>query len=1123
MNLKLLRQIAYMSRIVLYGIILQATLSAVLLANDGNAQTKSVEEIYLTLQVKNATLKETFHKIEEETGFLFAYTKNTIDSNDRVNYMSQANSLGDMLRFISKNAGLSFTRIGKNILVSKKATSDTTDVKEVIQEAQQFKVSGRVTSVDDGEPLPGVSILIKGTTTGTTTDIDGNYSFAVSDEAATMVVSYVGFKTQEINVGGRSIINIGLEVDVESLEEVVVVAYGSQSKQKVTGSVQKVGEDDLKDQPVAQVTQKLQGKLAGVQITQNSGIPGQGMTIRVRGQTSISAGSDPLYVVDGFPITGDISNMNPDEIESITVLKDASSTSLYGSRAANGVVIVTTKRAKANRSEFSFNAYYGLQQIPQKGRPDMMNAREFAQFKKEVAEENNQAVGDMFANPEEYGEGTDWFDVVTRVAPIENYSISFKGSNEKFSTSIVGGYFRQSGVLLNSHFERISLRANSDYRINDRVKVGLNLAPTFTNNSTPQSDGIWYNTGGIIQSAMLTSPLAPYKNPDGSIPLSVSDEYGTAAAPNWYNQVQIVKNTAKNVGLLSNAFAEVSILDNLIFKSSIGVDLGNTVSDSFYPSTAGSLFNPPNEADASRISGSHGNSYAYSWMFENTVSYNNTFGDHSFDVLAGYTSQAARSESGSMTGTGFPDNEVQTLNAAKTITGSTDIQEWSLASIVGRINYSFKNRYIISAAIRQDGSSKFGSDNRWGSFPSVSAGWVISDEAFMQSLTPVSFAKVRASYGITGNNNIGNYTQYANMVNTNNPFNDVYLSGKSVDGLNNTELGWETTKQWDIGVDFGLFDDRISLTYDYYRKVTNNLLYTVEIPISSGFYNFATNVGELEFWGHEVAVRTKNFTGPFAWNTDFNISFNRNKAVKLGTANAAIYGEYTITEVGQPLGRLYGLVWEGVYRNQEEYDALPKHQGSDVGTIRFKDVDGDGTVTNDDRDRTYIGNTAPKFTLGFTNTFAYKNFDLSIVAQGAFGNKIANISERFTGNLDGSFNVIKDLQNRWRSPEDPGNGRYGTTKSGTTGPERDWFSSKFVYDGSYLTIKNITLGYTLPAEKVKLFKTFRAYLSVQQAFVFTDYPGGNPEVSAAVGLYSGADVTTYPVPRTFTLGVNMTW
>lgn len=976
------------------------------------------------------------------------------------------------------------------------------------------------------QPIIGASILQKGTSNGVITDLDGNFSLKVQEGASSViVVSFVGMETQEVSITKQDLGKIVLAENSEMLDEVVVVSYGKQSKRLITGSVQSVQADELADLPVAQLSQKLQGKLAGVQINQTTGIPGQGMEIRVRGQASISAGSDPLIVVDGFPINSSLANINPDEIESISVLKDASASSLYGSRAANGVILITTKRAKAGSSSLGVSAYMGVQTIPASLKPDMMNATEFAQFKKEIYEENGWDVPAMFQNPSQYGEGTDWFDVITRSALIQNYSVNYSTSTDRFSTSAVAGYMKQEGVLLNSDYDRISLRINSDYKLTDKIKVGLNLAGNVTTNHTPNSDGTWYDSATIIQGALLTSPLAPWRNEDGTIPINAGDathNYGASNGPNWYNQVQVVKNTGKILNGIANAFLEYEPIKGLVLKSQLNGEVISSNSDSFTPSTAGSIMNPGSETDASRISASHSNSYTYSWLWENTANYTfNLFDKHNFDVLAGWTAQKAHTESSSMYGRDFPDNSIQNLSAAKTITGSQDIQEWTLLSFVARLNYNYKHKYLLSLAYRTDGSSKFGADNRWGGFPSASVGWIVSEENFMKSIKPISYMKLRASYGVIGNNNIGNYTQYASMVSTNAVINNQYLSGKSLGGFNNAMLGWETTREFDLGVDFGFLDGRINFSYDYYHKTTEDLLYNVELPISSGFTNFQNNIGKLAFWGHELTLSTKNLVGEFKWNTDINVSFNDNKVLALGTANATLYGDNTINEVGQRIGQLYGLVWDGVYWNQEDFDNSPKYIGAQVGTIKYKDINGDGEITNDNRDKTVIGRSSPVATLGMTNTFNYRNFDLSIVMSGAFGHKMYNYMERFVTNLDGTFNVLREVNDRWRSEDNPGSGKHGKVISGTTGQERDWFSSNFLYNASYFTIKNITLGYTIPFKKNSAFKNVRVYGSIQQALVLTKYPGWNPEASASGGVSAGIDYTRYPVPRTFTLGVNL--
>ncbi len=1078
----------------------------------------------IKIKDKNITLQKIFEQIEFQTRFSIDYDTKLIDGSKIFVNPPTNIPLNEVMTILLKESNCSLIYQDSHIIISNKQNSASENSTTNSSNKKDISINGKI--IDErGVPLMGVNIVLKGTTKGTTTDVNGNFSLGSQpNNNLVLIISYIGYKSQEIITNETDYIEIQLLPLFNELKNLVVIGYGTQTKRSVTGAVQSINNIGLEDIPAALLTQKLQGKLAGVQINQTTGIPGQGMSVRIRGQASISAGNDPLYVIDGFPLTSDISNLNPDEFESISVLKDASSAALYGSRAANGVILITTKKAKASTSKIDFNIYKGIQQMPNERLPEMMNAKEFAQFKKEVYQDNGQAVPSMFQNPDQYGEGTNWYKVITRLSSIQNYSLSFSSSKEKFSFNVIAGYFNQEGILLNSEFKRYSIRINTDYIISSKLRIGINIAPTNTTNKIPQSDGLWYNTPSIIQSALLTSPLAPYKNADGSIPINASNwgspDYGTSPSPNWYNQVQVVKNNTKNMGVLANGYLEIEPLNGLTLKSSINVDLANRVNDFFNPSTAGGILNPGNENDPSRIYASHSNSHSYSWLWENIAKYIKTIEDHNFELLLGYTAQKTHSESGSFTGTGFSDNRIQTLNAAKSITGGTDIQDWSLLSVLGRVNYEYKDRYLLSAAIRRDGSSKFGSENRWGSFPSLSLGWIASDENFMKAIKPISFLKARASYGVTGNNNIGNYTQYSYLLNTNNPVDNNYSSGKSLVGLSNNYLGWENTKEIDLGLDISFAKNRINISYDYFHRNTDNLLYSVDIPISSGFFNFTTNIGKIAFWGHELMLNTKNLVGDFKWSTDFNISFNRNKALALGTSNAAIYGDNTITQVGQPIGQLYGLKWEGLYMNLADYDNSPKYTGAQVGTVKFKDVNGDGIVTNDERDKTVLGNSAPKGIYGITNTFIYKNCDISIVLSGAFGNKIFNVMERFTTNLDGAFNVYKALSRRWRSEQDPGDGIYGKDIAGTTGYERDWMSSKFLYDASYLTIKNITLGYTLPLRS-KSIKSLRVYASVQQVFTFTKYPGMNPEVSSAGGLFAGNDYTTYPVPRTFTFGLNI--
>lgn len=1009
----------------------------------------------------------------------------------------------------------------------------------------QGTVSGTVTDAETGQPLPGVTVLVQNTTTGTSTDFDGNYTISAPNNA-TLVFSYIGFVRQTIAVSGRSQINIAMQPDTEQLEEVVIVGYGTQASRKVTGAVQQINTDELADLPVPQVTQKLQGRLVGVQINQTTGRPGEGVQVRVRGQASILAGSDPLYVVDGQPIVGDISSINPDEIESISVLKDAASTSLYGSRAANGVVLITTKSGKTESGELSFNYFGGVQVVPEKGRPDMMNAQEFAQFKKESAEDLGVPVPEPFQNPEQYaGNSYDWYDGMFRTAAIQSFNLNWSTRSERSSVAVVAGYFDQEGVMINSDFRRYSLRANSSFRLGEKVNLGLSVAPTYTVDNIPNSDGAFYGGninnvagGGLINNALLTWPIFPYRNDDGTYPLTAwIPGISAFPTPNWVRAAKEITNETKDTRILGNLFLTYEPIEGLTVKTSINGDFGQSNFFSFSPSTVSNIFTalPPTIATSTRSQ----NRYV-SWLNENTINYARSFGDHNLELLVGASYQKFEGQISQLRLSNFPDDRVQTIQSALNIDrGATfnNINDWSLTSYFSRLSYDYLGKYLLTLAIRRDGSSRFGSENRWGNFPSVSAGWVFTDEAFMDDADFLSFGKLRASYGIIGNNNIGNYTQYALVDNSLNAvFGNTIASGAAVTTLGNNNLGWERTKQFDIGLDLRLFNDRVEFIYDYYKKNTTDLLFNVAVPQESGFTNFNDNVGEIEFWGHEFALITRNFASEdFTWTSNFNIAFNRNEVVSLAEGVDRIYsgfGAYqSITRPGEPLGQFWGLVWDGVYDDQAEFDSSPQAAESQVGTIKFADVNGDGVITygGDNDDRKVIGNPFPDYIFGFTNDFRYKNWDATVVMQGSIGNDIAITSDQGTTNLDGVFNVLRNVEDRWRSPENPGSGRYGKTTAATF-MERDWFSTRFIEDGSYLAVRNITVGYNFPLNDGSFLTRARLYGSVQNAFMFTKYRGANPDVSTTNtgtgelnALALGYDWAAYPLPRTFTMGINLSF
>jgi TonB-linked SusC/RagA family outer membrane protein len=1000
----------------------------------------------------------------------------------------------------------------------------------------QVAVTGSVKDSVSSESLLGVSVSLKGSSTGTQTDVSGKFKIN-APVGGILIFKYIGYKEQQVTVRNNTVIDVRLASLSQSLKEVVVVSYGTQKKREITGAISSLNATEVKDMPVPNIGQKLQGKLAGVQINQNSGTPGAEMTFRIRGAASINAGNNPLIVIDGFPSESGLQTLSPDEIESISVLKDASASSLYGSRAANGVILVTTKQAKNGQKSLDFSAYTGVQSVPDRGKPDLMNPQEFAQYKKEYYEDAAKYEGytggvpAVYQNPSQYAgqPGTNWFNILLRNAVTQNYNLSFtSGTNDLKSVTNLN-YNKQQGVMLNSYDERFTARTNNTYTASDRLTLGVNLELSYGNNQVvPGLD----NGRNIIENAYLMDPTLNYKNPDGTYPLSFSQP-GMFPNPNYYLVLTQIVNKTKAARVIANGYAEVKLIDGLKFKTSINVNTDNTINRQFTPSTAqGGLGSaPPNPA-----SGRYSNSSFTTWLSENTLNYQKTLADkHNFDVLAGYTYQRFSGENSYIDGSQFPDDNIQWINAATTRIGNIDLSQpanfgqWSLLSYIGRFNYNYDSKYLVSFAFRRDGSSKFGANNKYGNFPSVSLGWVASDEEFIKNIKPISFLKLRASYGKVGNNNIGDYTYLASVNTSNYVFSNQVTPGKTLSGIGNNDLTWETTTSYDLGLDLEMFNSRISFTYDYYWKKTDGLLYGIDIPVQSGFSTITSNIGRFDFWGHEFTIGSKNFVGAFKWNTNFNISFDRNLVKKLGTNDAPIggYGEYwddNRTAVGHPIGLFYGYINTGVYMTQQEFDSQPHDATAMVGTARFKDVSGPNGVPDgkiDSYDRTYIGNPNPTFVYGITNSFSYKNLDLSIVMAGSVGNDIADDAFQSTENLDGVFNVRKGVAGRWRSEEDPGDGIYPRTRSGTTADFRN-FTSRQVFKATYLAVKNITLGYTLPVKKSKYFRSLRAYLSAQNAFIFTKYPGLNPEAGLAGlnGLNQGRDFTGYPIPRVLSVGIN---
>lgn len=994
-------------------------------------------------------------------------------------------------------------------------------------------ITGNVVN-QDRDPIPGVTVSVKGDAQSTVTNNQGEFEIKNVNDNAILVFTSVGFDPQEIPVKGRSRITVTLQTNIGKLSEVVVVSYGKQRQREVTGSIAQVNAAELRDMPVNQFAQQLQGKVAGVQINQFSGQPGRGMAFRIRGAASLFADNQPLFVVDGIPITGGINNINPSEIETFTVLKDASSTSLYGSRAANGVILITTKHAKSGDAKIEFSSFYGIQKIPENKIPELMNAQEFAQFQKEIYEDKVKyenftgALDPVYRTPEQYGEGTDWYNTVTQTAPIQSYALSVSSPREKSSTAVIAGYNSQEGVVVNTKTELYSLRINHDIRlVNDKLRIGFNIAPSYRidHNNRMETDGL----DQIFQDVVEASPLIPAVNPDGSMPLFVNSP-GMVSTVNPYATMMQTKDDYKTTRILGNAHLSYEFIEGLSIKTNLAIDKFGETRNRFIPSTIVST------GVATGLSTTVDN---YSWTGEANLQYEKTlFENHNIEALVGYSAQKFHAESNLVSGTNFPSNDVQYISAAPVISGgSSNVTEFSLLSAIARLNYNYKRKYLLSGAIRRDGSSRFGTNRKYGNFPSISAGWIISDEKFMDKINVVNMLKLRASYGITGNNNIGNYTFIANTAAYNYVLNGVIVPGTTISSLGNSELAWERNKQFDIGLDVAILNNRLFFTYDYYHKISDGLIQDRPIPQASGFSTIKYNIGVFEFWGHEFTVNSVNLTGNFKWTTNFNMSFDRNLIKSLVSPgfirrNNTTSSDYYRQQEGHAIGEFYGLIWEGLFKDQDDLNSHAQVKWgswySAVGTPKITDVGGpdgkpDGII--DENDRTFIGDPTPDFNYGLTNDLNYKNFDFSITLAGSVGGLIMNASRLYLSNMVGSRMGLKELKDRWRSPENPGTGFYPRSLTNTSNP-RNQINSQLIENGSYLAAKNISLGYRFNLKQNAAIQNLRVYASIQQAFIITNYTGLNPEINdggsdPTKGV--GVDTNAYPVPRTVSLGFNVSF
>jgi TonB-linked SusC/RagA family outer membrane protein len=998
---------------------------------------------------------------------------------------------------------------------------------------QASKITGKV--IDErGDALPGVTVSIKGTATGMSTGLNGQFSLNAAPDAV-LVFKIIGYETREILVGSQRVIEVKLKPQSVGLSE-VAVSYGKQKQREVTGAISTINASGLQDMPVMQFSQQLQGAAAGVSVVQSSGQPGRGVDFRIRGAASFYADNQPLFVIDGLPITGSINNINPDEIESYSILKDASATALYGSRGANGVILITTKHAKAGDSKIEFNANYGVQKIPMERVPKMMNANEFATFMNQryqdirTYENPATATPAEYADPSQYGEGTNWFNLLTRSAPIQNYDLTIQSATDRSSSTAIIGYQEQQGVLINTGTKLYSMRLNQDMTIaSGKLKAGFSIAPSYRldHNNRLATDGV----GGLFERVFEASPIKSPFNADGTYNRDTYSS-GMVAYINPLAQFNLTNDDYKTTRILGNAYLNYEFLKDLQLKVNTGIDKGAESRNYYQSGVVSSTVNNPTGTSSSVDN--------LSYTAEAYLNYNKTIrNDHHIQLLGGYSIQEFNQTNNTLTGLGFPNDDITYLTAATSVTGNSSYTAYSLLSTIFRANYDYQGKYLLQAAYRRDGSSRFGVNSQYGDFPSISVGWVVSDEKFMQRFKFLDFFKIRASYGVNGNNFFGsNYAAQSTTSNYYYDYNGVITQGTTIGNLGNIDLQWERSKQLDIGFDLTILKNRISLTYDYYHKISDHLIQARALPTSSGFTSVLDNVGKIALWGHEITLSTVNTTGKFKWASNLNVSFDRNVIQALVDPgyirrNNTVSSDYFRQQVGHPLGAFYGFVYLGLYKdaadlaNSAKYlaTATSPNGNSDVGTIKVQDINGDGVI-DDVNDRTFIGDPTPKFSGGFTNNLRYKNFDFGVNTAFSVGGQILNAAKwAYQTNMDGSRVPLKAALDHWRSISDPGSGVYPRTKTGTTAIGRE-VNSQWLESATYFSIKNVTLGYTIGLKDSFILRNLRLYASIQQLAVITGYSGMNPEINLSgqdPTLGTKVDENGYPIPRTISVGLSATF
>lgn len=1095
----------------------------------------------ISLNMKDATIEDVLNKIEDESEFYFLFNHELIDVERKIDISANNRPIKEILEGIFTDE-VNVVVSDRQIVLTQNPNTDFPEESTV----QQQTVTGIVKDASNGEVMPGVNVVFKGTVIGTLSDINGRYTIPFSNlNDAILVFSFVGYKSVEVQLGSRTTLDVVLYPDITGLDEVVVIGYGTVKRTDLTGSVGSVDNSMLQQVKVPDALTAIGGRLAGVQIMSSKGdAPGSTPSVRIRGVGSISADSKPLYVIDGFP-TDNMDLINPNDIETIDILKDASATAIYGSRGANGVVIINTKRGKTGKANIVFETYQGLQKMAR--RPDLLNMEEQAWYYYHgIRNENLDAGRDVSGDPLNWtykvpltvmnvinGTQSDLYpsipfnmlDAITQIGHLQSYQLMASGGSEGLRYSINGEYLKDEGIVIKTPFERYSFRVNLDGKLTEKLELSLS-----TNLVHGENHGVDVSEGGrangVIGQATSWQLWYPGYNDDESYFVC----YGIDSSNNrnnplaWINEYKAGRSRYR---LMNNLALNYEILDGLTLNQRIGVNQNFNHSFQFRPQMA---------AFANAVArGTDSRSESLNWLSETTLNYRKTLNKHDFTGLIGYTSQKQHNESNYLRSSSFPNNLVYTLNAASNVLdeGNSTISEWSLLSYLSRFTYSYDSKYLLTASIRADGSSRFGSERKYGYFPSFALAWRFSQEDFMSTFSNfLSDGKLRLSYGETGNNNIGNYSHISSISYNSAIIGDDKVGGFEPSQFPNSYLTWEKQRSFNVGLDVGLWKDRITANLDYFYTLNHQLLLDVFIPQITGFNTSLQNIGEVENKGWEFTLRSKNLVGNFTWTTDFNISTFKNKVLQLGPEGAPIIGGRHITQIGQPIGMFYGYELDGVFLTQAELDAGPlynpgQYDESRLGDHRFVDVSGpdgvpDGIVNT--YDRTIIGNPYPDFYYGMTNQFSYKNLNLTIGIRGVHGGDIMSDNDFFLYTR-GRYRQYATQRNYFLSEEEPGDGVTPRPNNNPKGGNRQ-VSSRIIDTGTFLKVNLINLNYTLPDNFTNLLSvsSISTYVNVTNPFTFTRNQSFNPEISSSSSsLEPGVDGDDYPIVTSFTLGLQVTF